>query len=61
MPKRDERDWKICPDCRTPMLPIDGAPEASWGCAVCGEAWTVDEALEPDAKERRKLGFDSRS
>jgi hypothetical protein len=31
------------------MLPIHGAPESSWGCQSCGEAWNADEAQPQEA------------
>jgi ribosomal protein S27AE len=37
-------DWRICPNCSESMLPIHHAPELSWGCMSCGEAWNADEA-----------------
>jgi hypothetical protein len=45
----EQLDWKICPACGCPMLPIDAAPVAEWGCEGCGGAWSASRALEPNA------------
>ncbi len=57
----EQSEWKVCPDCKTPMRQIVRAPGVTYGCAMCGQAWDVTEVLEPDAKEQKKLGIEKKT